>query len=439
MGLNRRAFLGALLASGSAAASSLRSESPDSLFFREESKKGFSILQGMTDETSAQFSLVLPKTQKWNLSVARADGAPVALVTSMEIFTRSYSGYAVHKLFVEGLELGVSYLLKVRAADGVLWDEREFSALDLSPRPVRLAFMSCMLDLLHRDDIWRRFEAQKADAVLFLGDNVYADRTSFINKNPADERQLWERYVLTRNRVRLYFQKRLCPVLATWDDHDFGADNAYRDYPAAEASQITFEIFFAQSARPSLSAGPGIARRWTAFGADFVLLDGRRFRDNAQESGAKLLGAEQERWMLESAVPDRPTWLLSGSVFFGAYQGIENFEGSYRRDFANFLSALAASPAIYCFASGDVHFSEVMDIEAAKLGYPTFELISSSMHSYTFPGHELRHSNPRRRVSSSSHNFVIFDGTFGEGGMSGQLISHSATREGFRTAVAVRR
>jgi phosphodiesterase/alkaline phosphatase D-like protein len=432
MSLNRRAFLGSLLATGVSAAAA--TESTDSFLFREESKKGFSIMQGMTDETSAQFSLLLPTSSDWTIEVL-----PAGLTTSVEIVSRPYSGYAVHKLFVDGLQLGTTYQLRVKAADGAVWDEREFGALDLSPRPVRLAFLSCILDLLHRDDIWRRLETQKPEAVLFLGDNVYADRTSFINKNPADERQLWERYVLTRNRVLFYYRRRLVPVVATWDDHDFGADNAYRDFPAAEASRFTFDAFFAQSPRPSLTAGPGIARRWRAFGADFVFLDGRTFRDNAAEAGAKILGAEQERWLLDGSVAGRPTWLINGSLFFGGYQSVENFEGSYRKDFANFLTSLSASPAMYCFASGDVHFSEVMDIEPAKIGYATIELVASSVHSYTFPGHENRYSNPRRRMSSSSHNFVIFEGTFADARLEGTLICNSATREDFRTTIAVQR
>ncbi len=477
MASNRRAFLGSLLAGTASAAAAAgavpRGEVADSFLFREQDKKGFSILQGMTDETSAQFSVVLPKLDAWTITVTRADGLSspgeihqfaTSPTLAIEIVSRKFSGLAVHKVAVDGLQLGVLYLLRVRDARGVLRDEREFAALDLNPRRVRLAFVSCMLDLLHRDDIWHRLEAQKPEAVLFLGDNVYADRTSFINKNPADEKQLWERYVLTRQRVLFYFQRRLRPVLATWDDHDFGADNAYRDFPAAAASLITFETFFAQSPRPSLAAGPGIARRWSAFGADFVFLDGRSFRDPGVSPNAKIFGDEQERWLLSGgagvvtsgpsaagvatggpepaealAQAGRPTWLLTGSVFFGAYQSGESFEGSYAQNFRDFLAALGASSALYCFVSGDVHYSEVMDIEADRLGYPTFELITSAMHSYSFPGHEHRFYNSRRRVSTGSHNFVIFEGSFNAGHLKGELTAHSANRADFRTLVEVTR
>jgi hypothetical protein len=94
---------------------------------------------------------------------------------------------------------------------------------------------------------------------------------------------------------------------------------------------------------------------------------------------------------------------------------------------------------LFAFGSGDVHFSEVMEIEAAELGYPTFEIVSSSIHSYTFPGHENRFSNPRRRASTSSHNFVIFEGIFGEDSIEGTVSAWSGGRRDFHTAVLAKR
>jgi len=438
MALNRREFLGALLATGVSAHAQPRGENPDSWLFREDRKRGFSILQGMTDENSSQFSLVLPKAGAWKVEVVPKDGMAAAIEYSEELISRPYSDFAVYKVAVSGLELGREYLLRVSDGRGTLQDERDFTALDLSLRRVRLAFVSCALDLLHRDDIWRQFEVQNPEVALFLGDNVYADRTSFINKRPADEKQLWERYVLTRNRVLMYFQRRLRPVLATWDDHDYGADNAGREFEHKEAARFTFETFFAQQDRPSLAGGPGVSKRWSAFGADLVLLDGRTFRDEPGRAGSKLLGSEQEEWLLEG-VRGVPTWLMSGSQFYGGYTGRDSYEGPFSADFKELIAKLSVTPGLYCFASGDVHFSEVMDIEPAQLGYSTFELVSSSIHSYTFPGHENRFRNRRRRAATSAHNFVIFEGRFDGGRIQGELVSYSATRAEFRATVLVER
>lgn len=442
MALNRREFLGALLATGFSAHASSNDKSTNSWLYREDQKQGFSILQGMTDERSAQFSLVLPVGENLRMEVVEAQGGGAAFTYVHDVIARPYSPFEVHKLSVEGLQLGQQYLLRVLDASGVVRDEREFRALDLSPRSVRLGFVSCALDLLHRDDIWRRFDHVDPEAVLFLGDNVYADRTSFINKRPADEKQQWERYVATRNRVLFYFQKKLRPVIATWDDHDYGSDNAGSEFVHKEAALKTFEIFFAQSPRPSLVSGPGVSKRWSAFGADFFLLDGRYFRDNSGRAEPKLFGDEQEGWLF-AGMQSRPAWLLNGTLFFGAYGDSDSFEGRFRANFDQWLQQIAARPSLVCFASGDVHFSEVMDIEEEKLGYKTFEVVSSSVHSYTFPGHDNRFVNPRRRVSTSGHNFVVFEGSFSSDGVAqkieGEVISYAAAGVEFKTTVSVQR
>jgi hypothetical protein len=432
MALNRREFLGVIAATGFASQAKASTAETDSWIFTEQQKTGYSIMQGMTDETSAQFSLLLPKSVNWKFDVVRKDGVKIQIQQSSDVASRPYSRYAAYRLMVEGLELGVPYVLQVQDAGGRLLDQRDFAALDLSKSSVRIGFLSCILDLFHRDDIWNQLATQKPEVLMFLGDNVYADRTSWLNKNPADEKQLWERYVLTRNRVAFYFQRKLIPVIATWDDHDFGMDNGDHTYPCKNESHQVFETFFPQSARPSLIVGPGIARKFTAFGADFFFMDGRTFRGENN----RMFGEEQERWFFDNIGPN-PTMILNGSQFFGAYTGAESFEGSFAADFAPFLRKLKETQGLFSFVSGDVHFSEVMDIESEVLGYPTVEIVSSAMHSYTFPGHEYRFTNPRRRVTTGSHNFMIFDAQFFAEEMSGRLISYGASGEEFRTGISV--
>ena len=48
-----------------------------------------------------------------------------------------------------------------------------------------------------------------------------------------------------------------------------------------------------------------------------------------------------------------------------------------------------------------------MQIEEKILGYKTFEVTSSAMHSFTFFANHLRKKNPRRIDAKSRHNFTI--------------------------------
>jgi hypothetical protein len=435
MSLNRREFMGMALGAG-VYAKGTRFPRPESVVGAEKPKVGFSILQGMTDEESAQFSLVLPRAESWAVSIV--DSAQRSLPFESRLVGRDFSDFVVHKIFVSGLRLGQEYRLIVKDSQGNERDERGFRALDLSARQVKLAFASCACDFLHHDDVWERMEAEAPEMAFFLGDNVYADRPGFWTVRLADPEQLWRRYVQTRNRVAFYFRKNLIPVLAIWDDHDFGGNNQGRAYAFKDQSRETFETFFAQSARPRLSAGPGIAKRFSAFGADFYLLDGRSFRDPWDESDSRMFGVTQEKWLV-SGIGERLSWLINGSVFFGAYNGKDSYEGHYTNDFRRFLQRLKKTDGTFCFASGDVHYSELMDIEAEPLGYKTFEMISSSIHSYTFPGHEWRFKNARRRTATSAHNFTVFQGVFNARGLEGEVASFSASDTEFRETLRVRR
>ncbi len=426
MRIRRREFLGWLAAAGAAAKSSFsyaQSNPPTR-------SGGLSILQGMTDEVSAQFSIVLPRAEEFTLEVV--GGKTISLLQS---YSRTTSEYLVRKFMVSDLEPGVDFTLKIFRANGELADERVFRALDISRSKAKIAFISCAMDHLHKAEVWDQLAGQNPDICFFLGDNVYADRKSLFEKvKDVDPVLLWNRYVETRNKVSFYFQKRLTPTLATWDDHDFGGNNVDKSYPHSAASKEIFETFFAQSSRPALAAGPGIARHFAAFGADFFLLDGRSFRD-APSPGGRIFGEEQEAWLYGRLQP-RPGILLSGSLFFGAYaEGLDSFEGEYQQNFAEFRERIRASGAIAAFASGDVHYSEIMNIEPEQLGYPTFELVSSSIHSLTFPGIHDRFTNPRRVHADSTPNFMLLEAEFSHSGIKGEAICWTGFGDQFRAGV----
>lgn len=439
--MSRREFLAALAAAGGSASFSPSAfagyarggESPQ-VFFRNDPKKGFSILQGMTDESSTQFNLVLPKKQKFSFGFSVLEGSGAPLIRHQEIRDRDFSDFAVHRLHVEGLRLGGRYSLKVLNDKSQVLDTREFRALDLSRRAVKFAMISCALDHLGRDAMWNQVYTQKPEMIFFIGDSVYTDRNSLLFKSTPDPEQLWNRFVTTRNRLQLYFQKTLTPILSIWDDHDFGGDNMGTWYPHKEASLLNFETFFAQDPTRRLHAGPGIARKFNAFGADFFLMDGRFFREGGQNRNRQMFGMEQENWLFKHMKP-QATFIMNGSMFFGAYTGKDAFEGQFETSFNRFKERLQESQSLVCFGSGDVHFSEYQELEPTLLGYPTFELTSSSIHSSALPGHQNRFKNFRRRAATGSHNFLIFEGEFSEDAIAGLVTSYGVSGVEFRSPV----
>lgn len=78
-----------------------------------------------------------------------------------------------------------------------------------------------------------RIVQSKPDLFMWLGDNIYADTTDMgVMQGKYDNKK--------RNTDYQRFLEANIPVLATWDDHDFGANNAGNNYSKRQESQQQF-------------------------------------------------------------------------------------------------------------------------------------------------------------------------------------------------------
>lgn len=404
MKFNRRAFMTVATIAGST--------------FLEKSWSGniwgysrLSILQGVTNETMTEMTIVFPSWMRLDVYAANSKGEKIFPCEAEVINLIPNSENIILKICFEGLSVKDQYQLFVENGNGHIVDQRNFKTLDLNKKNPKIAVLSCMNDFLHRYRIWGSLFSDKPDVIFFVGDSVYADFKSFGEKKRATPKQLWNRFSEARNKLFVYFQPTLTPILAIWDDHDFGLNNADSTYPYVPETQKNFLSFFAQSdSNPSLERGPGIAFKWSAFGKSFYFLDGRSFRSSRHEKHETVFGEDQEEWLFDHLNQDQsPAWLITGSQWFGGYIKGEGYERTHPKSFKGFLERLKKNQSQIQFISGDVHFSEVMAIEESLLGYPTFEFTCSSMHSLTFPGWHKVTSNPRRLEAASSHNYCLFD------------------------------
>ena len=97
----------------------------------------------------------------------------------------------------------------------------------------RIAFGSCA-DQNHQQPIWSRISAYDPNLFIFAGDNVYGDDRS------GKLKELRGAYAQAAKIPAISRLRATRPVLATWDDHDFGMNDAGRDFPNKRASQELF-------------------------------------------------------------------------------------------------------------------------------------------------------------------------------------------------------
>jgi alkaline phosphatase D len=229
-----------------------------------------------------------------------------------------------------------------------------------------------------------------------IGDNVYGD-----NGWDADAglESLRSAYALQASHGEFTDFRAEYPMMATWDDHDFGLNDAGGSFPMRRWGEELFETFWGSSdavrARPgvydSSITGPEGKR------VQVILLDTRFFRSDLKrmawskdrpplggylpdDNPAKtVLGAEQWAWLeAELAKPaDVRIVVSSTQVITQAhqYEGWTNFPAE-RAKLLNMLAEREDSGLV--ILSGDRHSAGVY--KAEHQGETMWELTSSALN-----------------------------------------------------------
>lgn len=390
---------------------------------------GLSILQGLTNETTTQISVIGPKTDQLHFSLYEPNGRlhKVSIVEHLDLGDPVNVAY---KIKYEKLSLGNEYRFDVKTSKGKLIDSRFLKTLDTKKLEANIATVSCLNDFFMdaQKVMWDRLVKLKPDMILILGDSVYVDSYGGKKVVPTKASQIAKRYFETRNKLELYKIKHLIPTVAGWDDHDYGLNNGDRRFKLKSESLKIFNSFFAQDEVTGfLTRGPGNSSSFSAFGQNFVILDDRTFRTENRKGGKNEthFGKAQEEWLFSQLKEKTPNWLISGDQFYGGYHSFESFEGSHPKDFKRFIKRLSQSKFPTLFLGGDRHLSEIMRIEPSELGYETYEITSSGIHSTAYPGSLTKEPNKRMIVGRDGiQNFVMLKTKRGNNFLEVEAISY---------------
>lgn len=257
----------------------------------------------------------------------------------------------------------------------------------------RIAFGSCAKQD-RPQPIWDAVLDADPGLFLMIGDNVYADTEDMAVMRAAyDALGRQAGYRRLRERV---------PVLATWDDHDYGADDAGAEYPMKEQAADVFLDAFDVPPDSPRRAREGVYGAHV-FGPEgrrvqVLLLDTRTFRDplvpargdEADRQGpwtptgdpdATILGEAQWRWLEQRLDEPADLRLLVSSIQVVSDQhGWEGW-GQFPRERDRLLALIRDTQAGgVVILSGDRHFAELSELQPDGL-YPLFDLTSSSLNA----------------------------------------------------------
>jgi len=267
----------------------------------------------------------------------------------------------------------------------------------------RVAFGSCLRQ--NRDaPILDTILESKPDVFVFLGDNVYADT--------EDEAKMREIYRIQGERpgVKKLFESTR--VLATWDDHDYGKNDAGVEFPAKEMSKNVFLDFFREpkdSPRRSRAGiydsvilGPAGKR------VQIILLDTRSFRSPlvraavkpaktgpylpSEDSNATLLGEAQWVWLAEQLARPAEVRIIASSIQLIADEhGWEKW-ANFPLERERMIDLIFAAKGKSVVISGDRHLAEICSLDV-KLPGAFCDITSSSLNMQLG---DLQESNKHR-------------------------------------------
>jgi alkaline phosphatase D len=255
----------------------------------------------------------------------------------------------------------------------------EDTTYDFVPR--KIAFGSCLSNKVPPNLL----DKIQADVFVFLGDNVYADceikseghlKRLFnwlLNKHPYEivaYKQFFYKLSCKPQFQRLV--KRTKYIISTWDDHDYGKNDAGAEFSMKYTAQETFLDFWRIPTSSERHRKDGIygAYRFSKDNTSILIVvpDLRFFRDPIAQctqssnyycaSNGTMLGAKQWKWLENTLTNDNSDLIIiaSSTQFVSEEYGYESW-GNFPNEKRRLTNMLNPNKTI--IISGDLHWGEI--------------------------------------------------------------------------------
>ena len=291
-----------------------------------------------------------------------------------------------------------------------------------------LAFGSCA-----RQDkpqpIWDEIAAHEPDVFLFIGDNMYADLDR--GRRGVTLADVAHTYVELSNVEPFARFRQGVPILATWDDHDYGLNDAGRELPFKRGSQLALLQFFREPVDSPRWDREGVYGSWV-FGPEgrrvqVIVLDTRYFRDAVdrraggrpprrgpyqptEDDTRTLLGEAQWAWLAGELQEPADVRIVASSIqvvpWEHGWESWGNFPHERRRLF-ELIDETQAHGVV--FVSGDRHLMEISRADHPEAPYPMWDFTSSGLNENPRPVREPNRFRVGPVVRDTNYGVVEID------------------------------
>ncbi|MDC8003474.1 alkaline phosphatase D family protein [Aureisphaera galaxeae] len=278
-----------------------------------------------------------------------------------------------------------------------------------------LVFASCS-DQDRPQPLWEPIVSHSPDLFIWGGDNIYAD-TKDMDKMKADYDK-----VLAHPGYQKLMESTT--IIGTWDDHDYGKNDAGSEWPKKEEAKQLFLDFLKVPEDDDRYQREGVYSSYSTEAQGkklkFILLDTRTFRDSLLKSTVKgrryeawpiedttktILGEAQWQWLKGELADETAdfTIIVTSIQYLNDRHGWERW-GNMPAEAKKLEHLIYNAKAKNIFLlSGDRHMAEVSRKNTHGLSYPLIDFTTSGMtHTWitnTTESNPYRISNVVKRLN----------------------------------------
>lgn len=233
-------------------------------------------------------------------------------------------------------------------------------------------------------EIMTAMTAEKADIMIWLGDNVYTREVDWWS-----ETGFHYRYTHTRSVPELQQMLSQSINLAAWDDHDFGPNNSDRSFRNKDMALRVFSEFWTN---PSFGVGDGIGAytQYRYADVDFFILDNRYHRrpNKLKSEKGTWLGEKQLKWFKDALISSDAAYKIVcvGGQVLNSAENHETYASTAKEERQEILDLIdEAKIEGVVFLSGDRHFTELSNYKTPN-GVEIWDYTSSPLTSGVYDG-----------------------------------------------------
>lgn len=264
----------------------------------------------------------------------------------------------------------------------------------------RIAFGSCA-DQNKPCPIWGTIADYRPDRLLLLGDNIYADLVDGQLK-PATPDRIASAYADLEKLPEFQRLRNQTKLLAIWDDHDYGNNDAGVEWEHKDVAAKLFHDFIRTPQNSELRKQRGIYQSDIVGPpgqrVQFIMLDTRYFRSELGKGSqplpgfrarpyvavdgdsATMLGEAQWKWLEQELRKPAEVRFIASSIQVLSddhpYEKWGNFPRERQKLFDTIRKTEASGVIIL---SGDRHLGDI-SVDPDAIGYPLYDITASGLN-----------------------------------------------------------